>query len=96
MALDRTSCLSRAREHIEMALRLRSSACKLRTSQAQAKLTQLASLYEQLSLCYLEESCVAPRDRRTDIRTSTLDDIMTEPAYRPFRAAAGSRSDHRH
>jgi hypothetical protein len=95
VALDRTSCLSRAREHIEMALRLRSSACKLRTSQAQAKLTQLASLYEQLSLCYLEESCVAPRDRRIDIRTSTPE-VVTEPAHRTLRVAAGSRSGHRH
>jgi hypothetical protein len=96
VVLDRTNCLFRAREHIEMARRLRSSACKLRTSQAQAKLTQLASLYEQLSLCYLEESCVAPGNRRTDIRTSTLEDVATEPAHRTLRTAAGGRSDHRH
>ena len=96
MVLDRTNCLHRAREHIEMALRLRSSACKLRTSQAQAKLTQLASLYEQLSLCYLEESCVAPRDPRTGIRASTLGDEVTQDAHRTLRTAAGGRSDHRH
>jgi hypothetical protein len=95
VALDRTSCLSRAREHIEIALRLRSSACKLRTSQAQTKLTQLASLYEQLSLCYLEESCVAPRGRGADNRTGTLAEVVAEPGHRALRTA-GSRSDHRH
>lgn len=57
MKLNDTNCLYKAREHLDMAARLRVSARKLKTPQAQAKLKNLASLYLQISLCYLEESC---------------------------------------
>jgi hypothetical protein len=55
--------LSRAREHLAMAIRLRSTASKLTTTLGKARLTQLAALYEQLSLYFLEESCLGPTDR---------------------------------
>jgi hypothetical protein len=49
--------LFRSRDHLAMAIHLRSTARKLKTVAGKARLAQLAALYEQLSLCYLEESC---------------------------------------
>ena len=59
--------LSRARALTAEAIRLRATASKLEPMPVSAKMIQLAALYEQLSLCYLEESCVVPADRRSDI-----------------------------
>ncbi len=55
--------VSRAREHLAMAIRLRNTASKLATPLGRARLAQLAALYEQLSLYFLEESCLGPVDR---------------------------------
>ena len=48
--------LSRARDHLAMAIRLRDTASKLHTVPGKQKLGQLAALYEQLSLQFLEKS----------------------------------------
>jgi hypothetical protein len=48
--------LSRARDHLAMAIRLRDTAAKLNTAPGKQRLGQLATLYEQLSLYFLEES----------------------------------------
>ena len=48
--------LSRARDHLAMAIRLRDTAARLQTVPGKQKLGQLASLYEQLSLQFLEKS----------------------------------------
>ena len=45
----------RATEHLIMARKLRVTAAKLKTNEARDKLLQLATLYEQLSVCYLDE-----------------------------------------
>jgi hypothetical protein len=52
--------LEQAREHLEIALQLRARASKLKTAQARTKLARLAILYEQISLCYLDQ--VIPQD----------------------------------
>lgn len=72
MKLNDTSYLYKAREHLEMAAHLRASARKLKTQQAQAKLTNLASLYEHLSLCYLEEGRVTQADGSRDDRRRVI------------------------
>ena len=96
MVVEGSSYVSKAREHIEMAVRLRARAVKLRTRQAQAKMTQLANLYEQLSLCYLEESCVAPLDSgRGDARKSMLIESVTVPQCELLEVA-GTAPDNRH
>jgi hypothetical protein len=55
--------LSRARSHIAEAIRLRGTAAKLKSQEARSRLRRLAALYEQLSLCYLEETCVLPAEQ---------------------------------
>jgi hypothetical protein len=57
---DTSPSLEQVRDHLAMALRLRASASKLKTAQARMKLARLAILYEQISLCYLEQ--VMPKD----------------------------------
>ena len=57
---DTGPSLEQARDHLAMALRLRASASKLKTAQARMKLARLAILYEQISLCYLDQ--VVPKD----------------------------------
>ncbi len=57
---DNAPSLEQAREHLAMALQLRASASKLKTAQARMKLARLAILYEQISLCYLDQ--VIPKD----------------------------------
>jgi hypothetical protein len=52
---DTDPSLTQAREHLAMALRLRARASKLKTEQARMKLSRLAILYEQISLCYLDQ-----------------------------------------
>jgi hypothetical protein len=66
-----------------MAARLRASARKLKTQQAQAKLTTLASLYEQLSLCYLEESCGTQAECCSDDRHIVTVDIEANESSPP-------------
>jgi len=56
--------LSRASDHLAMAIRLRDTAARLHTVTGRSKLTQLASLYEELSLYFLEESRAAEANRR--------------------------------
>jgi hypothetical protein len=102
--LNDTSYLYKAREHLEMAARLRASARKLKTQQAQAKLTNLASLYLQLSLCYLEESCVTQAGRCRDDRRKAIVDFeaneSSPPALlsetRPSDQAEGISATHHH
>jgi hypothetical protein len=105
--LNDTNYLYKAREHLEMATRLRASARKLKTQEAQAKLTSLASLYEQLSLCYLAESRVTQADRCRDDRRRSIVDFEAKasspPALlgetRPFSDQAeriGATYHHRH
>ena len=55
----------RASEHLRMAKQLRITAAKLKTDEARDKLLQLATLYEQLSVCYLEEDLPAPPESRS-------------------------------
>ncbi|HEX4049734.1 MAG TPA: hypothetical protein VHY19_02490 [Steroidobacteraceae bacterium] len=57
--------LSRARDHLAMAIRLRDTAARLQTAPGKQRLGQLASLYEQLSLHFLEESRAASANRRS-------------------------------
>jgi hypothetical protein len=57
--------LSRARDHLAMAIRLRDTAARLTTVPGKQRLGQLAALYEQLSLHFLEESRAASANRRT-------------------------------
>lgn len=57
---DTDPSLAQAREHLAMALQLRANASKLKTTQARSRLSRLALLYEQISLCYLEQ--VIPPD----------------------------------
>jgi hypothetical protein len=57
------SSLSCAKEHLETAKRLRYWASKLATTEARTKLSRLAELYEEISLCYLEQQ--NPLDRLT-------------------------------
>lgn len=56
--------LSRASDHLAMALQLRDAADKLHTPLGRARLVQLAALYEQLSLYFLEESRHVSADSR--------------------------------
>jgi hypothetical protein len=56
--------LSRASDHLAMAIRLRDTAAKLHTAPGRQKLVQLAALYEELSLHFLEESRAASANRR--------------------------------
>jgi len=56
--------LSRARDHLAMAIRLRDTAARLQTVPGKERLGQLAALYEQLSLHFLEESRAASANRR--------------------------------
>jgi hypothetical protein len=58
--------LSRARDHLAMAIRLRDTAARLHTVPGKQRLGQLAALYEQLSLHFLEESRVASANRRSE------------------------------
>lgn len=55
--------LSRARDHLAMAIRLRNTASQLSTVPGKTRLAQLATLYEQLSLYFLEESRALSADR---------------------------------
>ena len=74
MKLDDTDpWISRAMDHLAMAIRLRGTAAKLKSVEGRSRLTQLAALYEQLSLCFLEESCVVPADRRRDESCTGVD-----------------------
>ena len=57
------SSLSCAKEHSETARRLRHWASKLRTTEARTKLSRLAELYEEISVCYLAQQ--NPLDRLT-------------------------------
>jgi hypothetical protein len=56
--------LSRARDHLAMAIRLRDTAARVPTLPGKQRLRQLASLYEQLSLHFLEKSRAASAIRR--------------------------------
>jgi hypothetical protein len=56
--------LSRARDHLTMAIRLRDTAARLPTLPGKQRLGQLAALYEQLSLHFLEKSRAASASRR--------------------------------
>lgn len=47
------SSLVCAKEHLETAQRLRRWASKLTATEARIKLSRLAELYEEISLCYL-------------------------------------------
>lgn len=58
--------LSRARDHLAMAIRLRDTAARLQTLPGKQRLGQLAALYEQLSLHFLEESRAASANRRVE------------------------------
>lgn len=58
--------LSRARDHLAMAIRLRDTAARLHTVPGKQRLGQLAALYEQLSLHFLEESRAASANRRSE------------------------------
>lgn len=83
MKLNETSYLYKAREHLDMAARLRVSARKLKTQQAKAKLKSLASLYLQISLCYLEESCVSEADHCRDDRRRAVVDFEANESSPP-------------
>jgi hypothetical protein len=61
---DLDPLLSRASDHLAMAIRLRDTAARLQTDRGRDKLVQLASLYEQLSLHLLEESRAVSAHRR--------------------------------
>jgi len=65
--------LARARDHLAMAIRLRDTAAKLSTAPGRQRLWQLASLYEQLSLHFLEESRAASADRRHRLTEDTVE-----------------------
>lgn len=72
--------LSRARDHLAMAIRLRDTAERLTTAPGKQRLGQLAALYEQLSLHFLEESRAASANRRgRPLTDDTIEFEMIEP-----------------
>lgn len=87
--------LSRASDHLAMAIRLRDTAARLHTVPGRQKLVQLAALYEELSLHFLEESRAASASRRQQRLDHIFEDdedrMQSQTPREPKLAAA-----HRH
>jgi hypothetical protein len=84
--------LSRARDHLAMAIRLRDTAARITTIPSKQRLGQLAALYEQLSLHFLEKSRAASASRRhRPLGDDTIEFEMIE-LQEPHGHAHASRS----
>ena len=88
--------LSRASDHLAMAIRLRDTAARLHSAPGREKLVQLAALYEELSLHFLEESRAVSANRRQQHLDHIFEDDAKDPEQMQARREPPHAAAHRH